>query len=148
MQTSDLAKIDQFSLDFNDAGTLRYLQPEQIVFFEDNQLGTQSTSHEFYIAGHVERNVSSSSTAVYYLLAGAFHPTNNSLEILYRKAFSAGQIGGFPVDVNRVYPKFLNYDYFLDGFRSIFSDPADTENTIVSIHFSNAKVSTDPTTES
>lgn len=85
------------------------------------------------IAGSIERDVSTSNPTVFFMITGAFHSTNTSLEL-------KNKIELDPLyNVYRDYPYTevaFRHNYKKDGFRSLVVDPSNTANTLCSVMWS------------
>jgi hypothetical protein len=91
VKAEDLTAVTvPFTFSFNDALTPRHLMVDQLMFFPDNLLNTQNTSHEFMALGSTIQNAN---TAKFFILTGAFHSSNNTVDVLnrvYYQDYNAG----------------------------------------------------------
>ena len=134
LQSSDLAELSKFALEYNDFLTPRVLHTEEMIFFSTNELNTQSTSHEFMVCGSIENDSRLPANAVFFMISGAFHSSNNSLDVFDQ----------LKIDVDTTYFRLDDTEvgnrpegeWKKDGFRGLIEDPQNPMNTITTLSFS------------
>ena len=121
LQASDLSVLSKFALEYNDFLTARVLHTEEMIFFSTNELNTQSTSHEFIVCGSIENDSRLPANAVFFMISGAFHASNNSLDVFDQ----------LMMDVDTTYFRLDDTEvgnradgmWKHDGFRGLVEDP-------------------------
>ena len=60
---------------------------DKMLMFDDNKLGTVNTTFEFMLVGTIAW-LTVPSPSVFFIVTGAFYPTNNTFDIFQQKYFN------------------------------------------------------------
>ena len=132
-RTADMVMVNEFANTYNDNLIPRSLQTDMIRFMSGNFLQTQPTSHEFVWVGTIERDVSLQNPAIFFMMSGAIHPTNETIQVKFKMEIKD------PVDLSyRINPSVgaTNQDQKKDGWRGLVEDPSNAANSIMALTWS------------